>query len=179
VNRYIVYILIHLVTLLTSMSVSAVSVAFPEITSTFNASLVLAGWVISIYQLVAVCMGVLTGKLCEIYGRKYVFMACTFLFILGSLLCSLAPNIQLLIFFRLIQSFGGGAILPAIVGIVVQLFPRSRQRAISWGMSFFVVGGIIGPSVGAWLLTSLGWRSIFWFIVPIGLLCWIPIFFLL
>ena len=178
-TAYIVYILIHLIILLTSISSNAVSVAFPEITSSFNASLVLAGWVISIYQLVAVCTSVIIGSICDILGRKTVFLVCTGLFILGSILCAIAPNIQILIVSRFIQSFGGGGIVPVVVGIIVDLFPRSRQKAIGLSVSFFTIGGIIGPNIGAALLTAFGWRSIFWLNVPSGILACIPLFFLL
>jgi MFS family permease len=176
---FIIYILCHLMVILTSISSSSVSVAFPEITSAFNTSLVVSGWVISVYQLVGVCTTVLIGKICDIYGRKKVFLACSGLFILGSLLCSIAPNIYLLILFRIIQSVGAGGLFPAITGICVDLFPHSRQRAIGFSISLFAIGGIVGPSIGAWLLTSFGWQSIFWSNVPIGILVCIPIIFLL
>jgi len=175
----LIYILCHLEVILTAISTYSISVAFTDITTAFNTSLVLSGRVISISQLVGICTTVLVGNICDICGRKKVFLVCIGLFVMGSLLCSLALNIYWLIFFRMIQSLGAGGIFPAIVGISVDLFLRSRQRAIGFSISLFIMGGIIGPSIGAWLLASLGWRSIFWSNVPIGILVVIPIIFLL
>ena len=175
----LVFVAIHLVLLVSSINNTAVSVAFPDITAYFDTSLVLAGWVLSIYQLVAVCSMVLMGKVSDVLGRKNTFLICSGLFVIGSLVASLAPNIQLLIAARFIQSIGGGGFLPVTIGIIVELFPRHRQQFIGIGMSIFSIGGIIGPNIGGWLITSFGWQSIFWFNIPIGLLATIPLFFLL
>jgi len=125
---YLIYAAIHLITLLGNISSNAVSVAFPNIISSFNTSLVLAGWVISIYLLVATGATVLIGKLSDTLGRKKVFLICTAFFILGSLLSAIAPNIQLLIFFRFIQAIGGGGFGPAVVGIMGISFRRAAKK---------------------------------------------------
>jgi MFS family permease len=104
----IVVILIDLVLLLSAINASAVSVAFPNITTYYDTSLVMAGWVLSIYSLVAACSMVIMGKVSDVMGRKNTFLICAGLFVLGSLLAALAPNIQLLIAARFIQSIGGG-----------------------------------------------------------------------
>jgi MFS family permease len=173
------FVAVHIIIVLASMSGTAVSVAFPQITAYFNTSLVLAGWVLSIYQLVTVCSMVLMGKVSDVFGRKRTFLICCGLFALGSFLSAIAPNIQLLIAARFIQSVGGGGFFPITTGIIVEMFPRHRQMAIGLGMSLFNIGGIIGPNVGSWLVTSFGWESIFWFNVPVVLVAVIPLFFLL
>lgn len=165
--------------LLSSINISAVSVAFPDIISSFNTSLVLAGWVLSIYMLVSTASAVLIGKVSDIFGRKRIFLVCTALFIGGSLLSAIAPSIQLLIVFRFVQSLGGGGLVPVIVGIIADIFPHSRQKAIGFSIGVFSMGGVIGPSIGAWLISSWGWRSIFWFNIPLGILSCIPVIFLL
>ena len=170
---------IQLVLLLSHVSSTAVSVAFPDITAYYDTSPVLAGWVLSIYQLVAACSMVFMGKVSDILGRKNTFLICSGLFIAGSLFAALAPNIQLLIAARFIQSIGGGGFVPSFVGIIVEVFPHHRQQAIGVSISISNFGGIIGPNIGGWLVTSFGWQSIFWFNVPIVLLAVIPLFFLL
>jgi MFS family permease len=175
----LIIILIDLMLLLSSINGTAVSVAFPNIIAAYDTSLVLAGWVLSIYQLVAACSMVLMGKVSDILGRKTTYLICSGLFVIGSLLAAIAPNIQLLIAARFIQSVGGGGFVPAMIGIIVEIFPRQRQRAISWCMSVYPIGAIIGPTIGSWLITSFGWQSIFWFNVPIGILAIFPLFFLL
>jgi len=176
---YIVFFLTHIILLLGSISQNAISVAFGNITEDFGASLVVSGWIISIYPLVAVCTAVLVGKLTNIFGSKKIFLFSSFMFILGSALCAIAPNIQLLIAARIVQSIGGGGLVPALIGLLVNIFPNNRQRVVALSMSFYTFGAIIGPSVGAWLLTEFGWRSIFWVNVPFSLAAFIPIIFML
>ncbi len=175
----LVFVAMELVLVLSSISSTAVSVAFPNITAYFSTSLVLAGWVLSIYQLVSACSMVLMGKVSDVLGHKNTFLICSGLFVAGSLFSALAPNIQLLIAARFIQSIGGGGMVPIAVGIIVEMFPRHRQQAVGLNMSIHSAGGIIGPNIGSWLVTSFGWQSIFWFNVPLVILAVIPIFFLL
>jgi len=175
----LIFIATHLMVLLSSVSVNTVSVAFPEMTTSLDASLVTVGWVLSIYLLVYTVSVALMGKICDIFGRKQVFLACSALFILGSLMAALSPNIWWLIFARLIQAVGGGGFIPAITGIITDLFPNNRQKYIGISISIFNIGGIIGPSVGAWLVSSFGWQGVFWFNVPFGILGVIPVIFLL
>jgi EmrB/QacA subfamily drug resistance transporter len=175
----LVFAVVHLVLLLAMINSTAVSVAFPDITTSFNASLVLAGWVLSIYQLVAACSMVVMGKVSDVLGRKNTFLICCGLFVTGSLLAALAPNIQILIAARFIQSIGGGGFTPTTIGIIIEIFPRHRQQAIGIITSISPIGGIIGPTIGGWLVTGFGWQSIFWFNVPLVVLAMIPLFFLL
>jgi MFS family permease len=114
-----------------------------------------------------------------VVGRKNTFLFCSGLFVIGSLLAAVSPNIQILIAARFIQSIGGGGIVPTIIGMIVEMFPEKRPQLIGLNMSIFNFGGIIGPSVGGWLITSYGWQSIFWFNVPIIVLATIPLFFIL
>ena len=154
----LIFAAIELVVLLSSISSTAVSVAFPDITAYFHASLVLAGWVLSIYQLVAACSMVIMGKVSDVLGRKNTFLFSCGLFFIGSLFAALAPTIQLLIAARFIQSVGFGGFVPASVGMIVEMFPKHRQQAISVNISIITAGGIIGPNVGSWLTTGLGWQ---------------------
>jgi EmrB/QacA subfamily drug resistance transporter len=175
----LIYIVIHLIVLLTAISGTAVSVAFPNIISHYNTSLVIAGWVLSIYQLVAACSMVLMGKISDVLGRKTTFLICAGLFMIGSLIAALAPNIWILIAARFIQSIGGGGLIPAVIGMIVELFPQKRAQAIGISMSIISIGGIVGPNYGGWLTTTFGWQAIFWVNVPIIILAVTPLFFLL
>ena len=167
-SRYFVFAIVALSILLSASSYTAVSVAFPVIRSSFETSLVMAGWVLSIYGLVATVAMPLAGKASDLFGRKLVFLASMSLFIIGSLLCAIAPNIQLLILFRFMQAAGGGGFLPSAAGMVAEAFPKSRQRAIGFFTSIYPIGQLVGPILGAWLTQAFGWRSIFWFNVPLG-----------
>lgn len=168
-SNYLVFASVSLVLLMGGISGTSVAVAFPVITSSFDSSLVLAGWVLSAYQLVVTITMPLGGKASDAFGRRPTYMFFLSLFIVGSLLCAIAPTIELLILFRFIQGIGGGGFMPASAGIVAERFPHSRQQAIGFFSSILPIGQIIGPNLGGWLVTVFGWRSIFWFNIPLGL----------
>jgi EmrB/QacA subfamily drug resistance transporter len=168
-SKYFIFITASSVLLLSSIGSTSVAVAFPIITSSFNASLILAAWVINAYQLMVIATMPIAGKIGDVLGRKSAYILFLSLFIVGSLLCAMAPTIELLIFFRLIQGIGGGGFLPFAAGIVSDQFPQSRQQAIGLITSIVPIGQIVGPNLGGWLITSFGWSSIFWLNVPIGL----------
>ncbi len=174
-SRYLAFAAIGLTLMLAAINATAIAVAFPDITRAFDASLVQAGWVLSIYQLVATIVMPLAGKASDIWGKKFIFMLSLVLFIAGSVLCAIAPNIHLLIFFRLIQGMGFGAFIPVAAGIVAELFPEKRQQFIGLFTSIFPIGQIIGPNLGAWLVTAFGWRWIFWVNVPLGIVAFIAV----
>jgi EmrB/QacA subfamily drug resistance transporter len=169
-RRYLVYAVAGLSLLFISISGTAVSVAFPEMITTFNTSLIVASWVLSISQLANTVAMPLAGKACDIFGRKFIFVLCTVLFTVGSLLSALAPNIELLIVFRLISGIGAGGFLPAATAIVAEEFPKTRQQSIGFFSTIFPIGQILGPNLGGWLTSAFGWRSIFWMSVPLGII---------
>lgn len=172
-KRYLIYISVGLSLLIVSISGTAVSVAFPDIISSFDTTLILASWVLGIAQLANTIAMPLVGKACDIFGRKTIFILCTVLFTTGSLASALAPNIGLLIFFRLIQSVGAGGFLPAATAIVAEEFPKARQQSIGFFSTIFPIGQILGPSIGGWLVTQFGWKSTFWMSVPLGVLVFV------
>ncbi len=168
-RRYLVFSVVSLALLLSSISNSSASVAFPVIMSDLNTSLIMAGWILPAYQLVQTIVMPVAGKISEVLGRRATFIAYTLLFSAGSILCALSPNIYLLIGARVIQAIGGGGFMPCAAGIVSDEFPEARQRFIGLFSSIFPIGTIIGPNVGEWMVETFGWRSIFWFNVPLGI----------
>ncbi len=178
-SRYIVFAIGSLSFLLVSISGTSVSVAFPVITSDFNASLILAGWILSVNQLAGTAIMPLAGKAGDIFGAKRIFLISIAVFTIGSLLSALAPNIYLLIAARFIQAIGAGGFLPLMTAIASDLFPNSRQQAIGLFSSIFPIGMIIGPNIGGWLVEAYGWRSVFWLNIPLGVIVFIAMFFML
>jgi EmrB/QacA subfamily drug resistance transporter len=179
VTKYIIFTVTSLSFLLVAISGTTVSVAFPDITSSFNASLILAGWVLSINQLAATAIMPLAGKAGDIFGGKLTFLISIAVFTIGSLLGAIAPNIEFLIGARFIQAIGLGSFLPLGTAIVSDQFPDSRQQAIGLFTSIMPIGMIIGPNIGGWLVDAFGWRSVFWLNIPLGVLVFIASFFLL
>jgi EmrB/QacA subfamily drug resistance transporter len=172
-TRYIVFIVGSLSFLLVAISGTSVSVAFPDITASFNASLVLAGWVLSVNQLAATAIMPLAGKAGDVYGGKLCFLISIAVFTIGSLFSAISPNIELLIASRFIQALGAGSFLPLATAIVSDQFPNARQQTIGLFSSILPIGMIIGPNIGGWLVESFGWRSVFWLNIPMGIIVFI------
>jgi MFS family permease len=170
VTRYFIFAVTSLSFLLIAISNTMVSVAFPEITSEFNVSLILAGWVLGINQLVATVFMPLGGKAGEIWGIKRVYVLSIAVFIAGSFISAIAPNIWILIGGRFLQATGLGTILPLATVIVSDEFPDNRQQVIGLFTSFLPIGNIVGPNIGGWMVESFGWRSTFWLNIPLGLI---------
>ncbi len=169
-RRYSIFGVVGLGLLLISIAGSSVSIAFPVLIEDFSTNLVIAGWVLTSFQLVNTVIMPLAGKISDTIGKKLTFLGCTLFFIVGSLICALSPNIYVLIVGRVVQAIGGGAFLPVCTGIVSDLFPEARQRYIGLISSIFPVGMIIGPNLGGWMVEKFSWHSIFWLNVPLGLL---------
>jgi EmrB/QacA subfamily drug resistance transporter len=178
-SRYFIFVVCSLSFLLVSISGTSVSVAFPDIMASFNASLILAGWVLSVNQLAGTAVMPLAGKAGDIFGAKRLFLVSIAVFTIGSLLSALAPNIYFLITARFVQALGAGGFLPLATAIVSDQFPNSRQQVIGLFSSVMPIGMIIGPNIGGWLVESYGWRSVFWLNIPLGVAVFIATFFLL
>ncbi|GHB34161.1 MFS transporter [Streptomyces viridiviolaceus] len=128
-------------------------------------------WAIDAYTLVLAALLMLAGSTADRIGRKRVFMAGLVVFTAGSLLCSLAPDLSSLIAFRMVQAVGGSMLNPVAMSIITNTFtdPRERARAIGvWG-AVVGISMAAGPLVGGVLVESVGWRSIFWINLPVGL----------
>ena len=172
VRPYVVLATCCLSLLLVTMDVTIVNVALPSIRKELGASVAGLQWSIDGYTVVVACFLMLAGSFADRHGRRRIFQAGLTLFSAGSLLCSLAPTTTLLVVFRMVQALGGAMMNPVAMSIIVNTFTdvRERARAIGiWG-AVFGVSMAIGPLVGGALTERIGWRSIFWINVPIGLL---------
>jgi MFS family permease len=165
-----IFLAVTISILLSSIDNTAVSVALPAITKAFNTNILVSGWVMSIYMLVSMSSMPLAVRISEIVGSKKALFYAQLLFISGSILCMLAPNIQLLILFRAMQGIGGSGFLPIGTTIISEEFPESRQRSIGLISSILPLGTIIGPNVGGLMVDSLGWNSIYWINIPFGII---------
>lgn len=165
-RKYALFTTAGIVAFLTTFAASAVAVALPEIRSDLNASILLTGWVISGYLLTFTLSVALGGRASDAFGQRPLFMFSLVVFTVGTALCLVAPNAQFLVAFRLIQGLGGGALIPISVGIVAQEFASNRQKALGLMMGVHPLGSLAGPNIGAWIVSSWGWKSVFWVILP-------------
>jgi EmrB/QacA subfamily drug resistance transporter len=150
---------------------SVVNIALPTLTKDFVTDLYRVKWVVIIYLLVITCLLLPLGRLSDQYGRKNVFQLGFIGFVLGSVMCGIAPGLGGLVFFRACQAVGAAMLMANGPAIITSTFP-SRERGTALGALAMVVslGLITGPSIGGFLIAQLGWRSIFFINMPIGLI---------
>ncbi|MEE6164697.1 MULTISPECIES: MFS transporter [unclassified Mycolicibacterium] len=155
--------------LIVSMDATIVNVAIPSIRSDFDASPSQLQWVIDVYTLVLASLLLLSGATADRFGRRRTFQLGLTVFALASLLCSLAPNIELLIAARFLQAIGGSMLNPVAMSIITQVFTGRVERARAVGVWGGVVGisMALGPIVGGALIEYVDWRSVFWINLPI------------
>ncbi|HEX5225324.1 MAG TPA: MFS transporter [Solirubrobacteraceae bacterium] len=157
--------------LIVGLDVTAVNVALPSIGRGLHARVSGLQWTVDAYSLVLASVLMLAGSMGDRFGRKRTFLTGLSVFSLASLMCSLAPSVELLIAFRVLQGVGGSMMNPVAMSIVTNTFTDARERAQAvgvWGAAFGV-SMALGPIVGGALVDSIGWRSIFWINLPVGL----------
>ncbi len=156
--------------LLVGMDVTIVNVALRAIQQDLGASLSQLQWVVDAYTLVVASLLILAGSTADRVGRRRVFQIGLAIFTLGSLLCSVAPSIRGLIAFRAVQALGASMLNPVALSLIATTFPDPKERARATGI-WGAVAGLslaLGPVVGGALTGSVGWRSVFWINLPIG-----------
>jgi EmrB/QacA subfamily drug resistance transporter len=126
-------------------------------------------WVVTSYLLTATAVTPLYGKLSDIHGRRVILLIAIGVFMVGSVLCALAPTMFILIAARGLQGMGGGGLISlaqTIIGDVVA--PRERARYQGYIASVFATSSIAGPALGGFLSDYVHWSAIFWINVPLG-----------
>jgi EmrB/QacA subfamily drug resistance transporter len=148
---------------------TVVNVALPKIGEDLHASTSALQWILNGYLLTLASLILLGGSLGDRLGRRRVFQAGIALFTLASLLCAVAPTVELLIFARLIQGIGGALLTPGSLAILEASFrPADRARAIGAWSGLGGVATAFGPLLGGWLIAAISWRAIFLINLPIG-----------
>jgi EmrB/QacA subfamily drug resistance transporter len=128
-------------------------------------------WVITAYLLASTAVAPVFGTLSDIYGRRVMIIAAMGLFIAGSVLCALAPNITVLILARGLQGLGGGGIMPVVQTVISDVVsPRERGQYQAYFSGVWMAAGIGGPVLGGVFAEHLHWSMIFWINLPLGLI---------
>jgi EmrB/QacA subfamily drug resistance transporter len=154
------------------LDITVVNIALPSIGSDLHTGISGLQWTVSAYTVVMASLLMFAGSTADRFGRRGTFVAGLVVFSAASLLCSVAPSVELLVVFRVLQGVGAAMLNPVAMSIITNVFtePRERAQAVGvWG-AVFGISMALGPIVGGTLVSSIGWRSIFWITVPVGLL---------
>ena len=168
-SKWIVAITVMLPTLIVIVDTSVVNVSLDHIRGSLSADIDESTWAITSYLASSAIIIPMTGWLSRVIGRKRYLISSITLFTFSSFMCGSSWNLQALVFFRVLQGIGGGALQPLSQAILLETFPPYQH---GMAMAFFGVGTtfgpIIGPLLGGWITDSWSWRWIFFINVPIG-----------
>jgi DHA2 family multidrug resistance protein len=171
VNPWIIALVVTLATFMEVLDTSIANVALPHIAGSLSAGQDESTWILTSYLVSNAIVLPLSGWLSSIMGRKRFYMGCVMVFTISSFLCGFAPNLTMLIVFRILQGAGGGGLQPSSQAILADTFPPAKR-----GMAFAVYGiavvmaPAIGPTLGGWITDDFSWRWIFFINIPVGIL---------
>jgi DHA2 family multidrug resistance protein len=170
VNPWIVAIAVMFATFMEVLDTTVVNVSLPHIAGTLSATIEESTWALTSYLVANAIVLPLTGWLATYFGRKRLLMASVTGFTAASFLCGLAPNLQTLVIFRIIQGATGGAMQPLSQAVLLEAFPpHERGKAMGfWGLGI-VTAPILGPVIGGWLTDTYSWRWVFYINIPVGI----------
>ncbi len=155
---------------LSALDQTIVATALPTIGRQFH-DVGNLSWIITAYLLSSTAVAPLFGTLSDIYGRRAMILTSMALFLVGSVLCALAPNMLTLILARGLQGLGGGGILPLVQTVISDIVtPRERGQYQAYFSAVWMSAGIGGPLLGGVLAEYLHWSMIFWINLPLGAL---------
>ncbi|HBX50679.1 MAG TPA: MFS transporter [Bacteroidales bacterium] len=149
---------------------ASVNVALPIISKEFTMDAVSMSWITTGFILSAAVFLVPFGKIADIFGRKKIFILGITIFTIASFFCAIAINGEMLIASRLLQGAGSAMVFGTSMAIVISAFqPNERGKIIGMNVSAVYLGLTIAPVLGGMLTETLGWRSLFYLIIPFGI----------
>ncbi|MBS1958131.1 MAG: DHA2 family efflux MFS transporter permease subunit [Bdellovibrionales bacterium] len=156
--------------LLEIIDTSIVNVAIPSMMGNLGATLEDISWVVTGYIIANAIVLPISAWLGSQFGRRKYYIACILAFTITSVSCGLAPNLETLVIFRILQGLAGGALLPTSQALLQEQFPRERSGTASaiYGMSV-MIGPTLGPTMGGFLTDHFNWRAIFNINLPLGI----------
>jgi EmrB/QacA subfamily drug resistance transporter len=160
-----------LATLATFLDTTILYVAFPDIAATFDdTSAAELSWVLNAYTIVFAALLIPAGKIADRVGHRRVFLTGSALFTIASMACGLAPTAEFLIAFRVVQAAGAACLIPASLALVMHAYAHDQlPRAVAiWGAAG-AVAGALGPTLGAAIVETAGWRWAFFINLPVGI----------
>jgi MFS transporter, DHA2 family, multidrug resistance protein len=170
-NKWLVAVAVMLATTMEWIDGTIANVALLHIRGSLSAGVDEAAWVLTSYIVANAIIIPLTGWCGAYFGRKRFFIFSILLFVFGSLMAGASPNLQTLVFCRVLQGLGGGAMMPMSQAILMETFPPDEQAiAMSvWGLGA-MLAPVGGPILGGWIVDNYSWRWIFYINVPVGVI---------
>src|SRR5712664_4140221 len=169
--KYLIAITVSLASVLELLDTSIVNVAIPHMMGNLGATLDQIAWVSTGYIVANVIILPITGWLSAFFGRRRYFAGSIAIFVVSSFFCGNAHSLGALVFWRIIQGLGGGALLSTSQAILYEEFPREEYGTAMaiFGMGV-MVGPTLGPTLGGYITDAFGWPWIFYINIPIGML---------
>jgi len=153
-----------------SLDRNIVIIALPNIAFDLHTSLLSLVWIAIGYWVVTACVLLTFGRLADMFGRVKLYNIGFVFFTIGSALCSISNTGESLIIFRITQALGAAFLFSNSAAILTDVFPENeRGRALGLNQVSIVIGSVAGLAFGGFLTSYLGWRSIFWVNIPIGI----------
>src|SRR5216110_1388789 len=161
---------LSLATFMNVLDLSIANVSIPAISGDLGVSPNQGTWVITSFGVANAISLPLTGWLTRRYGQVRLFLASVVLFVIASFLCALAPSIELLILFRVIQGAVAGPMIPLSQSLLLSSYPKEKSGSALalWAMTT-LVAPVVGPLLGGWITENISWPWIFYINVPVGL----------
>src|SRR5579859_251584 len=178
--KWLVVIAVVFGVFMSILDTTVVNIALAKLQAVFGASLSSIQWIITGYTLALTVSIPLFGYLADRFGTKYIYMFSLALFTIASMLCGIAWNTDSLVFFRVLQGLGGGALLPLAIAQIFAVFPPAeRGRATATLGVPVLLAPALGPTLGGYIVQNANWRLIFYLNVPIGIAGFLMALFLL
>jgi DHA2 family multidrug resistance protein len=158
-------------TFMVVLDTTVVNVSLPHIAGSLSASVEESAWALTSYLAANAIILPMTAWLARMVGRKRLLILAVAGFTIASACCGMAPNLPMLIVFRIIQGTTGGVMQPLSQAVMLETFPpRDRGKAMGLWSVGIIVAPILGPVLGGWLTDELSWRWVFYVNVPVGIL---------
>jgi len=157
--------------LLSMLNLSTLNVALPEVSNHFHAGAIASNWILLSYMLFNTVLILVFGKLADIYGRRKLYLFGLTEFTIVSLLIGFSPNVWVLILLRIFQAVGGALVITNTTPLITDAFDK-RRLGTALGVNVLIasIAQLAGPVLGGGLGVALGWRWLFWFNVPLGVI---------
>ncbi len=171
VNKWLVTLSVLMGALMGAIDTSVVNVALAHIQASYGVTIQQVAWVSTSYLIAVVIVMPLTAWLGTVIGRRRVYLLSVLIFTVASAFCGLSRTLGQLIFFRVLQGLGGGALQPIAQAIMRETFPAEEQgQAMGFFGMIVLLGPAIGPALGGWLTDNYSWPWIFFVNLPVGVL---------